>query len=168
MIDSGILTEDDQVELINGEAIEIAPISSPHAAITIRLNYFLHKYFGNRFILSIRNPINIKPHSQPQPDVAVLQFRHDYYSKSHPGPAEIILLIEVADSSLEKDRKIKLPMYAASGIPETWLVDIASNLLEVHTHPTSRGYSQVQIFRLGEVLHTPSVDNLAVDDILGS
>lgn len=168
MIDTGVLSEEDHVELLNGEIVEMSPIKSPHAAIVKRLNRLLQKYFGNRYLVSIQDPIIIRPNSQPQPDIAVLKYRDDYYYNEHPRPEDIILLIEVADSSLEKDRKIKLPLYAAAGIQEAWLVDIASKLLEVHTKPTPQGYSQVQIFRAGDVLQSPSVDSLAVDDILRS
>ncbi|MBK8491072.1 MAG: Uma2 family endonuclease [Saprospirales bacterium] len=102
--------------------------------------------------VSIQNPINLDEFSEPEPDVAVLKPRPDDYTESHATPEEILFLIEVSDTSLAKDRTIKLPLYAKAGIPETWIVDLEKEQVEVYREPGPQGYAQVQVFEKGKAV----------------
>ncbi len=163
----GLFAAAPRVELIHGEIIEMSPINSPHSGAVNRLNRLLNALLGETALISVQNPVAITSHSEPEPDVAVLRVRADFYANAHPKPEEVLLVIEVADTSAEKDRQIKLPLYAAAGIPEAWLVDLNASAVEVHTQPSAQGYSNIQIFRHGDVIHTPTVDSLATEAILG-
>ncbi|MBK7407759.1 MAG: Uma2 family endonuclease [Saprospirales bacterium] len=118
----------------------------------IRLTRLLGKFFGDQAAISIQNPINLDEFSEPEPDVAVLKPRPDDYTESHATPEEILFLIEVSDTSLVKDRTIKLPLYAKAGIPETWIVDLEKEQVEVYSEPGPQGYAQVQVFEKGKAV----------------
>ena len=139
----GIFSEDDRVELIEGELIDMAPIGSLHAGTVMRLTSLFNQALDGRAILSPQNPVLLAERSEPQPDIAVLRNRADFYRNFHPAPEDILLLVEVADTSLDYDRDIKMPLYARHGIPEVWLVDLNARHLEVHRHPTRRGYREL-------------------------
>ena len=126
MVDAGILAEDDRVELLEGDIVEMAPIGSRHAACVNRLNQLLSTRIAGPFIVAVQNPIRLGEFSEPQPDLAILRPRPDFYSESHPGPEDILLLVEVSDTSAEYDREVKVPAYGTAAIPEVWLVDLAS------------------------------------------
>lgn len=144
MGETGILAPDARVELIEGEIIDMPPIGSPHAGTV--------KYIGNRFavavrdkaIVSIQDPIFLDLHSEPQPDIALLRPRPDFYRSAHPTSADVFLIVEVADTSLAYDTQIKLPLYARHGIPEVWLVDLPNRRLIIHRTPTAAGFQDVQ------------------------
>lgn len=118
MVDSGILKEDDRVELIRGDIIEMSPISTKHAACVRGFNNMLGQRLGNRVIVSVQNPVVLDNKSEPQPDVALLKPRDDFYATAHPQPQDIFLLIEVADSTILYDREEKIPLYAEANIIE--------------------------------------------------
>lgn len=118
---AGIFSEDARVELIEGEIVEISPIGSRHAACVKRLSMYLSRALGDKFIISTQDPIQLDDFTQPQPDVALLQRRQDFYESAHPKPQDVLLLIEVADTTVDYDRLIKLPLYARAGIPEVGL-----------------------------------------------
>jgi Uma2 family endonuclease len=168
MIEHGILTENARVELIRGEIIEKMAIGDPHAACVKRLNRLFSTTLGNRALISVQDPIRLID-SEPEPDVALLLPRDDYYLSGKPRAPDILLVIEVSDSSLEYDREVKLPMYAEAGIAEFWIVNLEDDCLEVYRQPTAGGvYNEIRILRRGEdadiaALPGPSV---AVDDIL--
>jgi Uma2 family endonuclease len=143
MADAGILTEDDRVELIEGEIIQMPPIGSQHAGTVNRLSRRLDRAIGDMGIVAVQNPITLGGHSQPQPDIAVLKPRTDYYAQSHPSPDDVLLLIEVADSSTEYERNVKLPLYARHGIPEVWVIDLREPGLEIHRDPGPDGYRHI-------------------------
>ena len=117
MIEAGILTKDDRVELIEGEIIKMAPINSRHAACVNRLNRLLNRKAGKVAIVSVQNPIHLGEYSEPEPDLALLRPRDDFYAQSHPKPKDMLLAVEVADSSAAKDRNLKVPLFARAGIP---------------------------------------------------
>lgn len=168
MAKAGILTEDDRVELIEGQVVEMAPIGRQHASRVDRLNRLLQRLVGDKAILRVQGPVRLDPYSEPQPDLALLRPRDDFYEAAHPGPADILLLVEVADSSVVYDRQTKTPLYAQAGIPEVWLVDLPQDVVEAHRSPSPDGYRDVQRFRRGQRIAPqafPDVD-LAVDDIL--
>lgn len=147
MSEAGILTERDRVELIAGEIIPMSPIGYRHAATVKRLNDLLGNRLGNQVIRGIQDPILLDDQSEPQPDVVLLSPRSDYYASGHPQPPDIYLLIEVADSSINYDRTVKIPLYANSGIKEVWLIDLNENCLEVYRNPQRDRFSYVQILQ---------------------
>lgn len=143
MGDAGILSEDDRVELIEGELIDMAPIGSKHMGLVTRLARLLMRAVGDAAIVSVQNPLALPPRSEPQPDILLLKPRFDDYMSALPTPADVLLLIEVADTSFAYDRDIKLPLYARHGVAESWLFDIEGRRLEVHSQPGAEGYGCV-------------------------
>ena len=169
MAEAGILGEDDRVELIEGEIVQMAPMGSRHAACIRRLEALLSQLAGSPGIVSTQCPIRLDDDSEPEPDLALLKPREDFYSQEHPGPGDMLLVIEVSDTSAEYDTEVKLPLYARAGIPETWLVNLATGTVEVHAGSSSRGYSQTTRARRGERARSTVLPQLSVkvQDILG-
>ncbi|MCX7689839.1 Uma2 family endonuclease [Thermoflexus sp.] len=169
MREAGILSEDDPVELIEGELIEMSPIGSRHAACVKRLAALLFERSHRRFLVSVQDPIRLSDHSEPQPDLALLRPRGDFYASAHPGPGDVLLVIEVAESSGEYDRERKLPLYARSGIPEAWVVDLERGEVVVGRDPSPEGYRALRIARRGETLSPLAFPDftLLVDELLG-
>jgi len=131
MATGGVFGEDDRVELIDGEVLEMTPIGAPHAGCVNRLNRMLVGAVGERAVVSVQNPVQVGDWSEPQPDLAVLRPRPDFYAEGHAHPADVLLLIEVADTSGPYDRGVKVPLYLAGGIPEVWVVDLPGDAVEV-------------------------------------
>ncbi len=169
MLEAGILTEDDRVELIEGEIVEMTPIGPRHAACVDRLNALLTARAGGRAVVRVQNPIRLGEHSEPQPDLALVRFRPDYYAGGHPEPGDILLIIEVVETSADYDRQVKLPLYARGRIREVWLVDLAGEAIEVYREPAPAGYREVRRAGRGEVLAPEAFPELTMtaDDILG-
>ena len=169
MAEAGILGEDDRVELIEGEIVEMTPIGSRHAAVVDRLNRLFSRRAGEHVIVRVQNPIRLGERSEPQPDVTLLRFREDFYASSHPGPEDVLLVVEVAETSAEYDRRVKVPLYARFGIPEAWLVDLEGEAVEVYRDPSPEGYRRAEILRRGSRLSPSSFPDLelSVDEILG-
>jgi len=142
MGEAGILTEDDRVELIEGELVAMAPIGSEHASATNALTRLLVLAVGERGVVSVGNPVRLTRHSEPQPDFAVLKPRDDY-RRMLPRPEDTMLAVEVANTSLDYDRKVKLALYARSFIPEVWIVNLAADEVEVYRTPAGDSYSSV-------------------------
>jgi Uma2 family endonuclease len=165
---AGILTEDDRVELIEGEIVQMSPIGSRHAACVDRLTGLLARGAGDRAIVRVQNPIRIGKDSEPQPDLTLLRPRSDFYAAGHPTPKDVLLLIEVVASSEDYDRDVKLPVYARAGIAEVWLVDLEHNRIEVFRKPGRGGYGDVTT--AGAKLSPKALPDLtlAVADILPS
>lgn len=169
MIETGILTESDRVELIRGEIVEMAAVGRRHAACVNRLVRVLTQKLGDRVILSPQNPIELSDRSEPEPDIALLKPRTDFYESGHPKPSDIFLLIEVSDTTLAADREVKIPLYAEAQIPEVWLVNLNEQCVEVYRQPEENEYRDVQIFRRGESLSILAFGDreIQVDDLLG-
>lgn len=144
MAEVGILQADARVELIEGEVIDRPPIGSLHAGTVDYIDHSLRLACGGRAIIRTQNPVFLNPHSEPQPDIALLRPRPDFYRGAHPTPADVLLLVEVADTTLAYDTQIKLPLYARHGIPEVWLVDLTNQRFIVHRSPTSAGFQDAQ------------------------
>jgi len=144
MAETGILAQDTRVELIEGEVIDMPPIGSPHAGTVDYIADVLRLACGGRAIVRTQNPVFLDLHSEPQPDIALLRLRPDFYRSSHPTPADVFLIIEVSDSSLAYDTQIKLPLYARHGVPEVWLADLPNRRFIVHRTPTPTGFQEVQ------------------------
>jgi Uma2 family endonuclease len=139
----GILTERDRVELIEGELIAMSPIGSEHAGAVNALTRQLVQVVGERGIVAVQNPVRLDDLSEPQPDFAVLKPRSDDYRKATPRPEEVLLIIEVADSSLSYDRSVKRSLYARHGIPEFWIVNLTAGEVEVCRAPSGDSYASV-------------------------
>jgi Uma2 family endonuclease len=170
MAEAGILSEDDRVELIQGEIVEMPPIGSHHAGTVSRHNSLFASLLGGRVIVSVQNPLRLRSvESEFQPDVVLLRLRADFYTKSHPEPQDVYLVIEVADTSLEKDRQVKLPLYAKAGVREVWIVDLNADRVEVYRGPSPDGYRDVRVFQRGEAITVEAFPDLAltVADLLG-
>lgn len=169
MVETGILGKDDRVELIDGEVIAMSPIGPPHAGIVNRLNTFLNRHFAGTAIVSVQNPIRLNDYSEPQPDLAILRLRDDYYAHAHPTPADILLVVEVADSSLEYDSQEKMPRYAQDAIPEVWLVDVEHQSVTQYAQPLITGYSHQATLTRRQMLVAQTIGGLelAIDAIFG-
>jgi Uma2 family endonuclease len=167
MAQAGILREDDRVELIQGEIVEMTPIGPRHADCVDRLTSYVARVLGDRVRIRVQGPIRLGPHSELQPDLALLRPRS--YAQAHPGPGEVLLLVEVADTSLDYDRTVKLPLYARAGIPAVWLVDLSNELIELHRLPGPEGFREVEQHRRGQLLSLEGFPDFAptVDDVLG-
>ena len=167
MIQAGVLREDEQLELIEGEIIEMSPIGSAHLALVNRLNHLLVQRAGGLAQVSVQNPIHLSK-SEPQPDLALLRPRPDYYAAALPEPADILLLIEVADTTLDFDRNTKMPLYGRNGIAESWLIDLVNNVIEVYRGPASTGYRIKQTLGPGDSLLLAALADLsiAVEEVL--
>ena len=169
MARAGILREDDRVELLDGEILEMTPISSRHAACVNRLTQLFSDQVKKRVIVSVQNPLRLGERSEPQPDLALLRARADFYARTHPGPEDVLLVVEVAETSGPLDREIKVPFYARAGVPAVWLVDLAEDCIEVSQRPTAQGYQEVRRVGRGERLTPhpfPDIE-LAAEEILG-
>ncbi|NJK68419.1 MAG: Uma2 family endonuclease [Microcoleus sp. CSU_2_2] len=169
MGEAGILSEDDRVELIEGEIIQMAAIGTRHASSVKRLIAVFSDLERKRAIIGAQDPIQLTERTEPQPDVVLLQPRADYYATAHPVPSEVLLLVEVSDSTIDFDRDVKVPNYAHSGIQEVWLWDLEANCLEVYRFPMANGYSSLQKFERGEMVSPLAFPELevSVDFILG-
>jgi Uma2 family endonuclease len=135
MGDAGIFHEDARVELIEGELFDLPPIGSGHAGMVMILIHLLTRAVGDLAIVGAQTPIVLGEESEPQPDIVLLKPRDDFYTRSHPTPEDLLLLIEVADSSTYYDRSIKIPLYAHYRVPEAWLIDLPHKRLEVYRYP---------------------------------
>ncbi len=166
---AGIFFEDDRVELIDGEIVQMTPIGSRHAACVDRLAELLRAMLAQRAIVRVQSPIRLGSHSEPQPDLAVLRRRADFYAPAHPASPDVLLVIEVADASVDFDRVTKIPLYGQAGIPQAWLVDVAAGSLEDYRGPTAQGYHDRRVPRRGERVARDAYPelSLAIDDILG-
>jgi Uma2 family endonuclease len=139
----GILTERDRVELIEGQLIAMSPIGSGHSGTVNALTRMLVRAVADRGVVAVQNPVQLDDLSEPEPDFAVLKPREDDYRKATPRPEEVLLIIEVADSSLAYDRAVKRSLYARHGIPEFWIVNLVAGEVEVCRAPTGDHYTSV-------------------------
>lgn len=169
MVEVGILSEEDRVELIDGEVFEMSPIREPHAACVDVLNEIVQVRLGRSVNVRVQGPIQLDDFSEPQPDISILKRRDDFYRSAHPRPEDVLLVIEVSDSTLNFDRKVKVPLYARAGIPETWLVNLSEERIEVYSDPAGGEYQTVQTYARGRRLqsHTLAALRLSVSKVLG-
>jgi len=137
MAEVGIFNEDDRVELIEGELILMTPIGPWHSGLVNTLNESLTYRTWGRAIASVQNPIHLGPGSEPQPDFVLLRYRLDRYKSRLPTSDDVLLLVEIADSTLNYDRRIKIPLYARHNIPEYWIINQQDRQIEVYTMPES-------------------------------
>jgi len=152
MAEVGILTPDDRVELIEGEIIRMSPIGLRHAACVNRVNELFMLSFHGRVTVTVQNPAHLNQYNEPQPDLLLLKHREDYYASKHPSPEDTLLLLEVSDTTLGFDLNVKLPIYAATGIPEVWIADPQKNVVRVFRNPEAGQYKTVLTFSAGDAL----------------
>ena len=169
MAEVGILTDEDRVELIDGEIIEMTPIRPPHARCVIFLTEAFIRRLEGRAVVSTQNPVRLDRRTQPEPDVALLRPPLARYAKTIPGPGDVFLIVEVADTSQHRDRIVKLRRYAQAEIAEVWIVDLKDGAVDVYREPADWGYRMARrVTRGADVAPAAFPDLLlAVDDILG-
>ena len=166
MAEAGLF-EGQRVELIHGKIVDMSPSKSKHASMIVKLTNILSKLLSNKYLISVQNPLPIDGYSEPEPDLMILNFKDDFYAEAHPTAKDTLLLIEVADSSLEKDQKVKLPLYAGAGIPEVWIVNLQDHQLEQYREPSEKDYTSIRILRTGDVVEHSAVGKIEVKQILG-
>ena len=158
MIAEGILTEDDRVELVNGEIIKKMSIGPNHLRCVNLLNRSLVILYGESAIVSVQNPIALNEFSEPEPDLSVLRSVEGDYGRCLPEPKDVLFLVEVADTSLKIDREQKVPLYAAGDIPAVWLVDLIGGVVTVFTEPDGNRYRKAEVFGKGDAIPVPGAD----------
>lgn len=164
----GMLNEDDKVELIQGEIVKMSPIGPKHAAVLRRMVHLFNVFFGDKYIISPQNPVQLGNDSEPEPDIVLLKKREDFYASAHPSAKDIILLVEIADSTLQYDVEVKLPLYAEAGIAEYWIADLQNQKIIIHTDPEGVVYLNVDTYQKGEHIVSHILSNsFAVVDLLG-
>jgi Uma2 family endonuclease len=165
----GIFDEDDRVELLDGEIVAMSPIGPKHASIVNRVSHLLFQRLAGLATVIAQNPLRLPPRSEPQPDFILARARRDFYAAAHPTAEDVFLVIEVADSTLCKDRMVKVPIYARQGVVEVWLVDVAGGTVTVYTDPVDGSYRQVRTVRGDERITSGSLSELTftVNEILG-
>ena len=175
MGEEGILSEDERIELIEGVIIQMSPKGSRHSAVTSQMvaTFYEQLVIERKAMLRVQEPIILTDDTEPEPDLALVKIREGTYAEAHPRPDDVLLLIEVADTSLEHDKDIKLPRYAASGIEEVWIVNLVDNIIEVYREPLvladgTAGYRTRRDFVKGDTLTPQAVPSLeiAIDDVL--
>jgi Uma2 family endonuclease len=169
MIASGVFPPDDRSELIRGEIVEMAPIGLRHAACVARIQAFFSEALGRKAIVWVQNPVRLLGNSLPQPDLALLKPRDDFYEAVRPMPSEVFLVVEVSDSTVAYDTKVKVPLYAEAGIPQVWIVNLQDNVVAVYSSPASGTYASSQRLAKGQSipLSAPIPTKVEVDEILG-
>ena len=170
MGETGILDEDERVELIEGEIVEMSPIGPPHASVVARLNAILVTRLGGRVVLWPQNGLILRGQtSYLQPDIVLLRPQADYYRSANPEAPDVLLLIEVMDSSVAHDRRVKLPLYSRAGLAEVWLVDVTADTIEICRDPAGRRYRDRRMVTRGEQVSPLAFPDLVLDvvDLIG-
>ena len=162
LAEAGILHPEERVELLDGEIIKMSPMHSPHAACIRLFEEMLHESVGRRATLCGQMPVRLNDSYSPEPDYMLLRRRADAYSQGHPTPDDVLLLIEVADSSIRTDRRRKIPIYGSAGIPEVWLADLTRRQVEVHDQPTETGYARMRTIGSDGSLTPTAFPDLAI------
>ena len=158
-----------RTELVNGEILEMPPIGFNHAGHLKRIaNLFAPIVVAKKAILSVQDPLRLGDFSEPQPDFMLLKPDENFYTTRHPEPLDVLLLIEVADSSLSYDREQKARLYALYGVAEYWLLNLNNESIEVYLQPTPDGYEQKSTLHYGETIYLSQLPEIGVDtaDIL--
>src|SRR5256712_10029438 len=170
MAEAGILNRGDRVELIRGEIVQMTAIGSDHASCVARLTHLLIGRLPARVILRPQNPLIILPDSQPEPDIILLGYRDDFYRHALPGPDDVALLIEVANTSLRYDRHVKGPLYAEAGVRDYWIVDLEGEAVEVYWDPHAGRFRHHERVAREATLAPPALPDtpLSVSDLLRS
>ena len=169
MVEAGILVEDDHVELIEGEIVQMSPVGKHHVACVNRVSTMLHEALGRTAIVSVQNPIDLDPISQPEPDICVLAPRDDFYTDELSKATDVLLLIEVSDTTAKFDRLMKVPLYAQASILEVWIIDLQEDIIEIYSDPAAGAYRQRRRANRGQSVTPQALPQFTVevDTILG-
>ncbi len=170
MVRAGILKENDRIELIDGRLITMSPIGSRHAACVDRLTRLFILSVGDDAVVRVQSPIRLDNRSEPEPDVALLAPK-DLYAARHPRPDEVLLVVEVAVTTLPFDRDVKLPLYARAGIPEVWIVALDEDQVYVCRQPSPEGYATCTTLTRSDTVHVEALADagpFAVADLLNA
>jgi len=161
--------EDTRVELLDGEVVWMSPINDPHAACVKRLNQLFNRRYADQVLVSVQDPIRVEPYDEPQPDVALLRPRPDFYASATPTPPDVLLLVEVADTTLRTDLGRKARIYASGGVSEYWVVDLNNRVLYVHRAPAGGSYAERLVVGPGERVRAgfaPGIE-VAIEEVTG-
>ena len=170
MGEAGVLGEDARVELVAGEIVDMAPIGSRHLSCVVSLTHLLVERSRGRYFVSVQNPVLLAERDEPQPDLSLLKGRPDPESSGPPGPEDILVVVEVSDTTLSYDMNVKLPLYARAGIPEAWIVDLQGRKVEVYADPGgAEGFRVFRSYGPGESIVSETIEGLSfsVDEVLG-
>ncbi|MEB3342654.1 Uma2 family endonuclease [Okeania sp.] len=169
ILDAGVFTENERVELIRGEIVKMSPMGIHHSACVKCLAELFILRLAQTVTVGIQDSVRLNNTSEPQPDISLLQRRPDFYRTQQPQPENVFLLIEVSDTTIKYDREVKVPLYAENNIVEVWLVNLNEKCLEVYRQPKGNGYENMQTFKKGETMTIQVFPNVTftVDEILG-
>lgn len=162
MGEAGLFGEDDRLELLDGEVLTMSPIGPRHAVCVDRLSRLLWQQVGDRAVVRVQNPVGLGRYSEPQPDLALTRPPADAYLRAHPGPSDLLLVVEVADTTFEWDRVHKATLYAGAGVVETWVVDLGGDQVVVLTEPAGGGYRRERLARRGDVVEPVALPGLVL------
>ncbi len=170
MAEAGIIGDDERVELIEGEIIPMSPIGARHMQAVNRANMIFARGVGDRAVVSVQNPASMDRYNEPQPDVVLIRPREGFYGSGKPAPEDVLLMIEVADTTLHKDRKVKLPVYARNAIREVWIVDLQHDLILVFRDPTDGVYATRETVKRGQTVRCSAFPEfeIAAGELLGA
>jgi Uma2 family endonuclease len=169
MVESGVFERDSRIELIDGELIEpMTPINPLHASATSRSVTEFVRRLGSRTLVRCQVPITLPDDSEPQPDLTVARLDASGYAKRHPGPSDIFLVVEIAESSIDFDRRTKIPLYARAEIPEVWLVNLIDDTIVVYRNPSGAEYTSIAIAKRDDTITASAFPDalFAVSDLL--
>lgn len=169
MTTAGVLRPEERVELLDGEVVESAPTGSRHAACVRRLESVIGLALEGRALVGVQNPVRLSPFSEPLPDLSVLRPRPDRYAERPPGPEDVLLVIEVCDTTHDFDNRVKGPLYARAGIAEYWMVDVEGGCIEIRRGPGPDGYEDIDFAATGQRARPAAFHDVAlrVDDLVG-
>ena len=170
MADAGILTEEERVELIDGEIIVMSPTDNEHAATVNVAAHFLIPTTTGRANVRVQSHVRLDERNQPEPDLLLLKWRDDFYRHRAPAAEDVLLLIEVSHASLAYDRGVKLALYARFLVPEVWLANIPARVIEAYTEPINGEYTVARVYRPGETISPTAFPDitLPVSQIIGA
>ncbi|MGB8509238.1 MAG: Uma2 family endonuclease [Pyrinomonadaceae bacterium] len=163
MGEAGVFGDGARLELMEGEIYAMSPTGSSHAACVDSLALIFNEFAQRHFIVRVQNPIRLNDFSEPQPDVAIVRWRDDFYRNAHPTPADVLLVVEVADSTVETDRTVKMPLYAKAGIAEAWLVNLPESRVEIFSDPAGGAYQTIKHVGRDEEAQSVSIQNLSIN-----
>ncbi len=167
MIESGVLGDTDKVELLFGKIVDMSPIGASHSFVLQEMNYFMITNYGKKYICRPEQPVAFPLHSMPEPDYVLARKMKHRFRKKRPQPEDVKLIIEVADSTLGRDRGAKAKLYASYGIKEYWIINLIDHHLELHTEPTeTEGYAKITSFTRDETFQSSLLGEFAVNNVL--
>jgi Uma2 family endonuclease len=165
----GLFRKNKHIELIEGDLIEMAAMYAPHISTVMRISEVFIERFAKKVNVSIQCPLRLDQHTEPEPDIAVLKRRDDFYIDEKPAAKDALLIVEVADSSLLYDRRIKLPLYGKHGVPEVWIINLRDKVIEASRQPFEKGYRQTTLYQQGDLISAEAFGDIAfsISEMLG-